>query len=533
MTNWDRATYEALQEDSIRTELLPDERLRAEVASLRDQNESLQESMAEVRAMMAYEDQGWKLIAGVASGERLEGLEIDEVNEIAAKISPRVAAGMPKRAVDLHAGFVFGRGCYIEGTEKPKGAGRPSGIRRFYTDTVNQETLFSETAREELQKARFITGNVLLACNTRTKNVNRIPFNQVTNIKVDPNFPENVIAYQRTWDTKDGTNDSVKKRWYYTKRYTGTKVSYYADGAGGLIPVDRETIIVDLRANRQVGHVLGIPDGLAGLHWAEAYGQIIQYGQVVNESLAKILYKVTNKTKAGVQSTGVKVSNFSGHGGTASMVEGQELSAVSTAGRGYDFSAARPVAAMAAMAWNVSNMDLLNDSSAAGSSYGSANALVPGNRNAMILMQKEWSSVFQDVFEVMGFERPRITWEPLETPDQYRSAQALTLLSTTLHDEEYRMKALDIMDIVGESSDIPETLKMRSQPEQTAAQQSAPDQGRSSGTGTGNGDSGGQGANDLRSDSINSENLRHEMANEDYLNRLEDLVSRLEIAKEA
>lgn len=522
MTNWERATYEALREDSIRTELLPTEAMQAEISRLNDQNEMLQESMAEVRAMMAYEDQGWQLISGIASGERLEGLEIDEVQAIADKISPRVAAGMPKRAVDLHAGFVFGRGCYIEGTEKPKGAGRPTGIRRFYTDTVNQETLFSETAREELQKARFISGNVLLACNTRTKTVNRIPFNQVTNIKVDPNFPENVIAYQRTWDTKDGTPDSVKKRWYYTKRYNGPKHSYYADGAGGLIPVDPDTIIVDLRANRQVGHVLGIPDGLAGLHWAEAYGQIMQYGQVVNESLAKILFKVTNKTKQGVQSTGVKVANFGGHGGTASMAEGQELSAVSTAGRGYDFSQARPVAAMAAMAWNVSNMDLLNDSSAAGSSYGSANALVPGNRNAMILMQKEWSSVFQDVFEVMGFERPRITWEPLETPDQYRSAQALTLLSPTLHDEEYRMKALDIMDIVGESSDIPETLKMRSQPQDTAAQQSAPDQGRSNGT-----NSGGAGANDQRSDTISSENLRHEMAMGEIAERIESAIERM------
>lgn len=139
MTNWDRATYEALREDSIRTELLPTEAMQAEISRLNDQNEMLQESMAEVRAMMAYEDQGWQLISGIASGERLEGLEIDEVQAIADKISPRVAAGMPKRAVDLHAGFVFGRGCYIEGTEKPKGAGRPTGIRRFYTDRGGQQ----------------------------------------------------------------------------------------------------------------------------------------------------------------------------------------------------------------------------------------------------------------------------------------------------------------------------------------------------------------------------------------------------------
>lgn len=487
--------------------------------------EMLEESIAEVRAMMDYDSQGWKLIAGVASGERLEGLDIEEVQAVAEKIAPRVAAGaLPKRAADLHAGFNFGRGYYIEGTEKPTGRGKPTNLRAFFTKTANQEALFSESAGEELQRARFITGNVLLACNTKKKEVNRIPFSQIIDVKVDPDFPENVIAYCREWDTGLGTQDSVRRRWYYTKRYEGSRQGSYAKN-GETIQVDKDVTIVDLRANRQVGHVLGIPDGLAGLHWAEAYGQILQYGQVVSESLAKILYKVINKTAQGTKTTGLKISSFGGHGGTASMAEGQDLAAVSTAGRGYEFSHARPVAAMAAAAWNVSNMDLLNDSSAAGSSYGSANALVPGNRNAMILMQKEWGSVFQDVFEVMGLGRPRITWEPLETPDVYRSAQALTLLSPNLHDEELRMKSLDILDIVGESSDIPESLKMRNEPAQTAAQQSAPDQGRANGSG-----GGGQGANDMRSDGI-GESIRREMANEDFLARFEELVMRAEAAK--
>src|SRR5690606_11569661 len=141
----------------------------------------------------------------------------------------------------------------------------------------------------------------------------------------------------------------------------------------------------------QVGHVLGIPDGLAGLAWSEAYGQIMQYGQVVNESLATILFKVTNSTKQGVQSTGVKIANFGDHGGTASMVQVQDRTPGSAAGRGYAFAQARPVSSMAGSAWSVSCRGLRNDSSAAGSSYGSANALVGGNRNAMLLMQKEWA----------------------------------------------------------------------------------------------------------------------------------------------
>lgn len=500
----------------------------ARIPALEAENETLKESIAEVRAMMSYEDQGWQLIGGIAAGDRLEGLDIEEVQLIAEKISPRVAAGsLPKRAVDLHSGWNWGRGCYIEGTEKPKGQGAPKAMRKFFIDRTNQESIFGDAAHEELQKARFITGNVLAACNTATKKVDRIPFNQIKGVKVDPDFPEKIIAYLREWDTQDGTEDSVKRLWYYTARFTGTRRTFFTDASNKRTPVARNVTIVDLRANRQPGHVLGIPDGLPGLPWSEAYGQIMQYGQVVNESLAKILFKVTNATKQGVQSTGVKISGFNDHGGTASMVQGQDLTAVSTAGRGYDFSQARPVAAMAASAWNVSNMDLLNDSAAAGSSYGSAQALVGGNRNAMLLMQKQWADFYKDIFDVMGFQRPTIVFEPFEAPDKYREAQALTLLAPTLDDVEYRTASLDILDIVGDATQIPETLKLRSQPEQTAAQQASPDQGQSNGTG-----GGGQGANDQRSDTISqSESIRREMQGEEFLSKLESLVTRLENAQ--
>lgn len=494
------------------------------IPALEAENETLKESIAEVRAMMNYDDLGWQLIAGIAAGDRLEGLDIDEVQSIAEKIAPRVAAGaLPKRAVDLHSGFVWGRGCYIEGTEKPKGRGAPKAARKFFTDKTNQEAVFSDTAREELQKARFISGNVLAACNTKTKKVDRIPFNQIIGVKVDKDFPEKVIAYQRKWDSQDGTTNSVKTVWIYTSRFEGKRQKSYTKG-GVTVPVAEDLTIVDLRVNRQVGHVLGIPDGLAGLAWSEAYGQIMQYGQVVNESLAKILFKVTNSTKQGVQSTGVKIANFGDHGGTASMVQGQDLTAVSTAGRGYDFSQARPVSAMAASAWNVSNMDLLNDSSAAGSSYGSANALVGGNRNAMLLMQKEWADFYKDIFETMGYDRPAVMFEPFEAPDKYREMQALKLGQDGLSDEEYRMKLLDIQDINGDPTQIPESLKVAADAAKAAVQQAAPDQGQSNGT-----NSGGGGANDQRSDTISSsEALRREMANDDFLKRFEELVQRAE-----
>lgn len=503
------------------TELNPVSVLSEAFDRLSSENEELKESIASIQHMMSGEDMGWTLLGSWLNGEHLEGLDLDEVKDIAERIAAKVAGGsLPKRSVDLHSGFVWGRGVFISGTEKPKTQGRPPAVRSFFTDSDNQEAVFSDTAREELQKERFISGNVLVAVNTATKKINRIPFKQITGIKVDPDFPERITAYLREWDTRDGSTESVKRRWYVTRRYQGTPPVSMKWG-DKRIPVEKKTVIVDLRANRQIGFVLGIPDGLAGLAWSEAYGRVMGYGESVQSSLAAILFKVTNKTKAGVQSTGVKIANFSGHGGTASMVEGQELTAVATAGRGYDFQSARPLAAMAAAAWNVSTADLLNDASANGSSYGSAASLVAGNRNAMLLMQREWADFYKDLFETLNFERPTIVFEPFEAPDKYRELQAITLGAVALSDEEYRMSILDALDIVGDASEIPDTLKMRSQPEQTAAQQAAPDQGRASGVGAG----AGQGANDLRSDTISSqENLRHEMALSEIANQIAEAI---------
>ena len=406
--------------------------------SYKAENEELRESIASIRHMMSAEDRGWLLIGAAAGGQHLEGLELDEVQDIAQKIAPKVAgASLPKRAVDLHSGFVWGRGCYIEGTEKASKSGAPSNVRKFFADPDNQEALFSDTAHEELQKARFIDGNVLVACNTKTRKVARIPFSQIKEIKVDPDFPEQITAYLREWDTQTGKPDSVKKRWYVTRRYAGARPKTLpVAGGGNRIPVDPDSVIVDLRVNRQVGHVLGVPDGLAGLLWAETYGRVLSYGETVQEGLAKIIFQVTNKTKKGAETTGVKIAGMGGHGNTASLVEGQELSAVSSAGKGYDYASARPVAAMAASAWNVSNMDLLNDSAAAGSSYGSANALVGGNRNAMLLMQKEWADFYKRIFEEMGLGRPSIVFEPFESPDKYREMQAIRLGAPELHPVE-------------------------------------------------------------------------------------------------
>lgn len=494
------------------------------LSPLIEENTELRESNAQVRALFDMEDAGWKLILGMAAGDSKYGLDLDEVKMIAEKASTQVAAGaLPKRAVDLHFGFTLGNGMEIDGVERQRGAaGRPKGEVAFYENSVNQESIFSGAAHRELQYARFVTGNVILLCDTSRKEVRRLPFMEVKNVLTNPDYPEEIWAYLREWTHYLANGESeTRMAWAYTNRFPGRRQKTIQVG-NDRIPVMEDVTAVDLRANKQVGWTFGVPDATAGLHWTRAYQETLRYGQIVTEALSRIVYKVVQKTNKGAQNVGVKMGR-GGSGQTAVVGEGQDIQLVNSAQSSYNFTAARPLAAMAAAAWNISVIDLLADSSAAGSSYGSAQALTAGIQNAMQGMRQEWAQLYADVFEVMGFGRPRITFPPMEKPDTYRMAQELTLYSIALTDEEYRAAVLDRLDITGDATKVPPMLKARGEVPKQAA---SPGQGQSNGTG---GQDSGQ-RNDLRDDTV-GENLRHEMAVADQLAEMRSLIEELRSVK--
>ena len=507
----------------------PIETISAAFAELAGRNERLEESLSQVQMLLDVEDRGWSLLSQ-AGNDDFEGFTLEEAQDVSKKIRPHLSGdSLPKRAVDLHSGYVWSKGLNVEGVKRTGKKGAPTKLMKFYSDPVNQEHLFSAMAHEELQKGRFADGNVLIAANKSEGTARVLPFNQITNLRVNPDHPSEIWMYQRTWDPKTSENSEKQVEWYYTNRYKGVKQKTIMVG-NERQRINSAVTIIDRKFNRLPGYVLGVADAVAGMPFAAAYVEILQYGRVVDRALAALLFKVTNKTKAGTQAAAVKIAGMSGAGNSASMVEGQDVQALSTAGKGYNFSNPRPVAAMAAAAWNVSNMDLLNDSSAAGSSYGSANALVPANKNAMRLIQAEWVSLFEEIFDFFGLGTPRVWFEDLDEVDPYRAAQALKLVQNGLHPEEYRGKVLDLQDIPGDPGDIPEALlnpdlgTTDTSNGNAGVQQAAPDQGVANGSG-----GGGQGANDLRSDTISSsEALRREMALESLAERIERAVDRFE-----
>ena len=481
--------------------------------------EQLEEQLSD-QAMLSlrYENSGWELISGVTNGEKLEGLDLEEAQTVSKTIRPRIVAGsLTKRGVDLHTAYVWGRGINIPGTEKPK-RGAPNSLRKFYT--ANYETLFSASAHGEMQKCRYSDGNIFALC-VPGQRVRFIPLSEMQGIKVNPDFPSEIWAYLRVW-TPDTTKPNEQKReWYYTKRYTGTKQQSFADGAGGRIPVGKG-VIVDKGFNKQIGWPLGNADAISAIAYIQMYGEVVNDGRVVTRALAKLLYKVSNPSAKAARNASNTVSNMTGVGNTASMVEGADVNAISTAGRGYDFQSAKPIAAMAAAALNLPNVELLADTSAAGSSYGAGNLLTSGTQNAVNIMRDEWLDFYAEIFEAYGIDVPEMSFDPITEPDFYRLIQGITLSSTALSDEEYRAAILDANNIDGKASEVPPTLKARSQ----AAQQSAsPDQGRNSPAGAA--DSGS--LNDQRTDLV-GEAFRAMQLDEmrSLVERFESVAARLE-----
>lgn len=490
----------------------------AQMETLAEENELLKESLEDVKRSLAFEDRGWKLIGGVVNGDYEEGLTLDDVQDISKTLRPYLVGGsLVQRASNLRRGYIWSKGFHIDVPPRdPQRTGRPPREVRFMENQRNIDCLFSGSGHSNLERAAFTDGNLIALCYTSLDEVRVFPLSQVSDIRFNPDFPDEVWIIQRTWPGGNPSKERVE--WYYTNKFIGARQKSITT-AGQRVPVAENVTAVFRPFNRQVGWPMGIPDATAMLPWYEAYSEIMRYGRVVNEALAKMLYKVTAKTGKSAANAATKVAASTVHGGTASMVDGMDLQAISTAGKGYDFTAARPVAAMMAAAVDVPNIELLADSSAAGSSYGAAQSLTPSTINAMRFRQDEWMEFYAEIFRTFRLPVPKMWFDPIQEPDPYREAQRAMILwgSGTVHPDEMRSLTLDILDIPPLHDEAPEgilipnnamSLQRKDLDTDTPTQAASPDQGQGNGTG------GVVSNNDMRSDTLTNSLIANAMLEE-------------------
>lgn len=465
-------------------------------------SERITEALARVELMFAAEDREWLKISGGYHPDK-EGLDLAKLKEISKQIREYLA-GSPliKRAVSLRTSYVFSKGVNIPGfeyapTAGTKHTGRPSKVRRFFSDSVNAKYFTSSSAQEQLERTAATDGVVLMLGQTTSagKQLRQIPISDITEVAVHPEFPSEVIAYQRSWTMyKSSTEPVPMSRWYYTDSYTGPKAKEIEG-----VEVDQSSVIFDQMFNTQAGWTFGIPDALSAVAWSKIYTELVNYGKAMTETLARFaMYLKHDKSSTGA-AAGLQMAKSNAAGQVASIGSGMDFAALSTAGKTYDFDGLRPVAAMVATAMEVSVIHLLSDPGAAGSSYGSAQNLDVPTKRAIVSRQSTWASYFERILKWVDPKAAdtNVTFPPLDDPDPYREMQVVVLGHSTglIHPDEARARVMSVGQFEDKHGDqVPDTYQSPTDAGETTTtndtasanagvNQGTPDQGRSNGGG--------------------------------------------------
>src|SRR5690606_11266906 len=389
------------------------------VANLEARNEELtglvSEEMREAgefgRAQLAIEDIGWRPLMGMA--ESANSFTLDALHNASdlcravATVNPLVGRGLRVRT-----GYIWGSGVSVVPKEFIQGPGRPR--------TVNlepelpegiEEVLTGTLAQLELERSSGTDGNLFFLVDRRTKEVQRIPFEEITegvsqrgnrerlmyirrtwndwdleldfdnSVDLNPISAPKAAARGRSWIRADREGDSAgaakfsfRDCWYPTP--AGLRAMGRSRSAATIAgdPVDNTKVLVHVPFNRLTGWRWGIPDVLPAVWWTKAYKEYLENCATLTKAYARFAWKVTSdksrsarraasaiaQTPRSDPSTGAPLNV----GASVALGAGQDLSAVGGNAK-VDFEAGRPLASMIAAALDVPLPALLEDPSIA------------------------------------------------------------------------------------------------------------------------------------------------------------------------
>lgn len=515
-------------------------------------NADLRENLDRIRQQylrLEYENVNWMKIYGGGANEN-SGPRLDLLQGISKQLREEVAgSALPKRANEARYAYTFGKPFLIRGLDDQQPAkakrGRKPALQKFFENPTAQRHVFSDEAKSIMHAASSTDGIFLLMGENSTKNVHSVPLSQIDGIMTHPDHEDEIWAYKRKWSRTTFNNTTglperkTMEEWVYTDSFTGPKAKKI-----GKVPVNPNLTIIDAVFNRQSGWTLGTPDLVAGQIWNKKYLTMIAYGEQVTETLAYFAAKVKVNSQPGANNVGMKVGSSGGaKGQVVAYGSGNEIDVFSTAGKAYDFGSLRIFSSFYAAAVGIPLTDLTADPSAAGASYGSAQALQPGARRLIEARRLYWADWLKRVLKWATGEDITVTPASIMEEDEYRTVQKHAIAWNTglyhedeirpviarstgiqlLHDEAPEGVLLPNNEDSWQRADIdPKEAPGGSTPETTAS----PDQGRSNASG-GQDDSQ---KKDLRRDTIPNEQLMNSVENlvqEERLDRIEELLEQL------
>lgn len=452
----------------------------------------LEERLRGVETMM--DEKGWHQL--FAHDDVDGGLTLAQIRS-ASEMLRELVAGNPtlKRGLRARVTYVWGGGVSLAAYTA---AGKPTGLTAEVRNRMRlpalKRRLFSNTAHVEFESAAFTDGNLFLLFRGETA-VQRLTLDQITADLRDPDDPETIWMFRREWDRNPKAVDPRERdhriAWYYTDAFPGQRKRAVAIGPGKTEPVDIGATMVHVALNPQIGWAYGIPDALPVVAWLRLYREFMTNGFIMSRALAQIAFKMNAKTAQGGTRLAAEVALPGQAGSAMTLGQDQDMSALATAGKGYDFGSGEPLAAMIATGLEISVSTLL--------AKGEATQLDLDTRAAAQMRRLDWDDAFERILAQIGSTRDlRATWADLPIEQIQRQMQAVTLAGNLgVFEGEV------IQDLAAQALDIadPGTLPKGYKPgPQTAA--AAPGTtgagGATDGTGQGQSDGNPTGNNDTR-----------------------------------
>lgn len=428
--------------------------LANEVDDLQDRQERIQESLQSRAGLAALvqEDEGWRLIGGGES--TYDEVDLDYLKTHAHE-ARRLRALNPlvKRGVVVRNAYIWQHDIKF-----------PDAAKRILENPTNQEQVFGEAAKEELEASLATDGQYFILCDGTRKETHRIPFSEITGTVRNPEFNDEVWYYRRTY-TKTSTNlrtgvASIQPEevniWYPAIGYTGEVAKKINDQK-----VDGTKRIEHAVVNSFTGFPFGIPDLIGAVYWAGAYKQYLEASYTLAKALARLAFKVSNQSSRGSKAVAAKLAgpvNRNEAGSTVTLGAGQDLQAINKSGSGIDFGAGTPLASMVAASLDVPLSVLLTDGSAGGR-QGAEAALEDPTIRTMNMRRKTHKNSLARILRYFGVEG-ELVWPPLNGDHIHRRLQSLQLAvdSGLIHREEGRADALRTLEIDTDKAinDLPE-----------------------------------------------------------------------------
>jgi hypothetical protein len=413
----------------------PSDALLREIEELSQNNQMLSESYSALaRATLEFDDKGWAPVNQFTeAGVRLEDVKI------VAKQARRQTASNPvlKRGASLRASYVFGRGF------KMSQAGNILAPRfqKIIDDPVNQQVLFSESACKKNERALFTDGNFFVRYDKRNRRFSRVPLDEISGWATDPDDPEMIRYYLREYSRREPVTDPYNSylsetiKVWYPLDYVENPVARIND-----IPVDRNFVIIDTKANDETGSLWGIPDALPALPWSWAYSEYLKDGSKMLKALSSIAWQVKTKSARGGSNISSKLMSNKEVASTAVTGSDVELSAMPR-NNSVDLATGQPLAAMAATAMEVSVEALLAGPGQVGG--GGSQILDQSTLNAAYARQGNWEDFFRRVLRLIGVPEPSVHFNNIIVDPAYRTIQSLSQAwMTGLFDPETMQDAM-------------------------------------------------------------------------------------------